>query len=391
MDVWCQVSVSNPAEAGWRDVIPQRQDAVIERVGFGRGLIVVTYRKNASDLAEVFDVHGKPIGAINQPGIGEVAIAASEDRTEAFLNFSSFNYPPTIFRVDLARPAAALKPWLGVEVPVDPASVDVEQVWYPAKDGTRISMFLAHKKGLVRSGRAPTLLAGYGGFNASLTPTFSAAVFQWFEVNGIFAVPNLRGGGEYGEAWHEAGMLGKKQNAVDDLIAASDWLISNKYTSPVKLAVYGGANGGLIGAAAITQHPDRFRAAVLLLPVLDMVRYPQFASGREWVPEYGSPDDPAALTWLLGYSPYHHVMKGAAYPGVLLTALGEGGVVHPMHARKMAAALQAATGSDPGDHPILLRVDNASGQTSDGLFDLQLRDVVDQRIFLMWQLGVGRN
>ena len=250
-------------------------------------------------------------------------------------------------------------------------------------------MFLTHKQGLPRSGNAPTLLAGYGGFNASLTPTFSAAVFPWFEAGGVFAVPNLRGGGEYGDAWHEAGMLGKKQSAVDDLIAAADWLIASKYTSPAKLAVYGGANGGLVAGAAVMQRPDRFRAGVLLLPVLDMIRFPQFAGGRDWVPEYGSPDDPAAFGWLLGYSPYHHVMKGTAYPGVLLTALDEGGAVHPMHARKMAAALQTASGSDPGDHPILLRVDNASGDTPEGLFELQLRDVVDQRIFLMWQLGMG--
>jgi len=382
------VGAAAPAEAHWREIIAERPDAVIENVAFARGAIAVTYRKNASNVIEVFDVGGKSLGHLSQPGIGASGITASEDRTEAYLTFASFNHPPTIFRVELTTPGAAPKRWMTSEVPVDASSVGVEQVWYPSKDGTQISMFLVHKKGAARTGDTPTILAGHGGFGASLTPTFSATLFQWFEAGGLFAVPNLRGGGEYGAGWHAAGRRDKKQNAVDDVLAAAEWLIANKYTNPAKLALYGGAHGGLLVGAAITQRSDRFRAAVLLLPVLDMLRYQHFLMGRYWVPEYGSAGDATEFTWLVGYSPYHHVKAGTRYPAVLLTALEQDAPVHALHARKMAAALQAATGSDPAEQPILLRVDLNARAGPETLRTLLLRDIVDQRIFLMWQLGM---
>jgi len=383
------VSTADPSQARWRDIVPERADAVIEHVSFGRGRIAVTYRRNACNLVEVFDATGKSLGTLRQPGIGVASLIAEEDRTEAFLTFASFNYPATIFRVDLANPSAASILWMAPEVAVDPSAVEVEQVWYPSKDGTKISMFLAHKTGLVPAGDAPTLLLGYGAFGISMTPTFSATFFQWFEAGGLLAVPNVRGGGEYGEAWHAAGALDKKQHTFDDGIAAAEWLIANHYTNPQKLAMYGGSQGGLLVGAVVTQRPDLFRAAVARLPVLDMLRYDQWPGGRDWTAEYGSAQNADQFTWLSAYSPYQHVKAGTRYPAVLLTAVDGDPSVHAAHARKMAAALQAASASDPARQPVLLRIDPVPTDP-DSFIALELRDLVDQRAFLMWQLGIGR-
>jgi prolyl oligopeptidase len=372
----------------WRDVVPERPDAVIEAVAFGRGSIVVTYMKNASTIVEAFDLNGRSLGVVSQPGIGSASVSAEEDRTDAFLTFESFNYPKTIFRVGLATPAAAAVVWQKPDVPVDPSIAEVQQVWYPSKDGTKISMFLVHKKGLTPTGSNPTILSGYGGFDISETPVFSATLFQWYEAGGLYALPNLRGGGEYGDAWHEAGMLANKQNVFDDFIAAAEWLVANKYTNPQKLAIAGGSNGGLLTGAAITQRPDLFRAALVLVPLLDMLRYQDFLMARYWVPEYGTAEDANQFKFLLAYSPYQHVKAGTKYPAVLLTGGENDSRVHALHARKMAAALQAATTSDPAEQPVLLWVDRQAGHGQGKPLNLKLRDVVDQRIFEMWQLGM---
>lgn len=379
-------SIANPDERNWREIVPERQEA-IEGVAFGRGTLAVTYVRNASTAIEVFDLAGTSLGLLSQPTIGSANLSASEDRTEAYLNFASFNYPPTIFRVDLATPGAAPKYWSGPEVPVDPATTEVTQVWYPSKDGTKISMFLTHKKGMALTGDSPVMLSGYGAFNVSLVPMFAAPFLHWFESGGVLAVPNLRGGGEYGEAWHQAGMLGKKKNGVDDLIAAAEWLIANKYTSPARMALYGQSNGGLVAAAAMTERPELFRAAVLGGAVLDMLRYHKYTREPYWTAEYGSADKPDQFKWLLAYSPYHRLKAGTKYPAVLLTAVEGESEVLAFHARKMAAALQAASGSDSTQQPVLLRVDRVPENPS-ALFDLELRDLVDQRLFLMWQLGM---
>ena len=372
----------------WRDVVPERPDAVIESVEFGKGLMAVSYLKNASNVVEVFDLSGKSLGEIKQPGIGSAAIAGEEDRTEAYLTFTSFNYPTTIFRVDLAKPSGAPELWEQPAVPVDPATVQVEQVWNPSKDGTKISMFLVHKKGLAKNGNNPTMLWGYGGFNISYTPAFTASLFQWFEAGGLYALPNLRGGGEYGEAWHQAGMLGKKQNTFDDFIAAAEWLIANQYTRIDKLAIRGGSNGGLLTGAALTQRPDLFRAVIVEVPLLDMLRYQHFLMARYWVPEYGSAENADEFSFIRAYSPYQHVKPATKYPAVLLTAGEHDSRVHAMHARKMAAVLQASTTSDPSEQPVLLWVDREAGHGQGKPLNLRLRDAVDQRIFLMWQLGM---
>ena len=377
-----------PAEAHWRDVVPERADAVIEAVTFGLGMIVVTYLHNASNIVEVFDRTGRSLGRLAQPGIGAVAVSADEDRAEAFLTFTSFNYPTSIFRVDLASPSTPGTLWAQPPVPVDPSSVEVEQVWYPSKDGTRISMFLIYPRGLTKTGDTPTIVTAYGGFNISETPVFVATWFQWFAAGGMYAVPNLRGGGEYGDAWHEAGMLDRKQNVFDDFHAGLEWLIANGYTNPSRLAVSGGSNGGLLTGAAVTQRPDLFRAAIVAVPLLDMLRYQDFLMARYWVPEYGSAEVPEQFAYLRAYSPYHRVRPGTAYPGVFLTAGENDTRVHAMHARKMAAALQGATSSDPATHPILLWVDREAGHGQGKPLNLRLRDATDQRVFLMWQLGM---
>jgi prolyl oligopeptidase len=378
--------VGAPDEARWRDVIPERADAVVEAVGYARGLLAVTYLRHASNVTELFDLDGRSVGVLDQPGIGSSSLAVEEESTEAFLTFTSFNYPTSIYRVDLAAEPRTFELWERPTVPVDPASVEVEQVWYTSKDGTRVSMFLVSRKGLRRDGQTPTLLTGYGGFNISETPAFTPTLFQWFEDGGLFALPNLRGGGEYGDAWHEAGTLERKQNVFDDFIAAAEWLIAEGYTSPTRLAVAGGSNGGLLTGAFVTQRPDLCRAVLILVPLLDMLRYQYFLMARYWVPEYGSAEHQDQFTYLKAYSPYHHVRPGTRYPAVFLTAGEHDTRVHALHARKMAAALQAATSSDPGDSPVLLWVDREAGHGQGKPLNLRLRDVVDQRLFLRAQL-----
>jgi prolyl oligopeptidase len=380
---------ANPGRAQWRDIVPEREDAVIEGVTFGKGVIAVTYLKNASNVVEVFDLAGKSLGVIAQPGIGASGVSAEPERTEAYLTFTSFNHPTGIFRVDLAHPSAAPELWQRPDVPVDPSIVEVEQVWYPSKDGTKVSMFLVHKKGLQKTGATPTLLEGYGGFNVNETPVFSATLFQWFEAGGLFALPNLRGGGEYGDGWHQAGMLDRKQNTFNDFIAAAEWLIAQGYTKPDKLAIRGGSNGGLLVGAAITQRPDLFRVAICAVPLLDMLRYQSFLMARYWVPEYGTAENADQFKFLLEYSPYQHVKAGVKYPAVFLTAGENDTRVHAMHARKMTALLQASTDSDPGERPVLLWVDREAGHGQGKPLNLRLREAVDQRAFVMWQLGMS--
>jgi prolyl oligopeptidase len=380
------VEVDNPAQARWRNIVPERSDAVIERVAFGRGLIVVTYVKHASNVTEVFTQSGRSLGVLAQPGIGTTSIATGEDRTEAFLLFQSFNHPPTVFRADLLSPTSRGAQWKASPAQVDPESVGVEQVRYRSKDGTEVSMFLVRRKDRTPNGARPTVLMGYGAFGVPMTPEFTAHWFQWFDAGGTLAVAHVRGGGEYGPAWHAAGVRDGKMKSFEDFIAAAEWLIVNGHTNAETLALYGGTAGGLLAGGALVERPDLFRAAILVSPLLDMLRYDRFLQARAWTPEFGAPSEPDAFTWLRGYSPYHRVTRGTTYPAVLLAASEAASAVHAMHARKMAARLQAATGSDPRERPVLLwveKADSAASQTSDAM-----QTLVDQRVFLMWQLGV---
>ncbi len=382
------VDLAHPERGRWRVLVPERQDATIEDTAVGKGVLAVRVLAKAADRLEVYGTDGSAKGELALPGIGSAAIAAEPDRTEAYYSFTSFNYPTSIYRVDLARPRAKPELWDRPAVPVDPASAVVEQVWYPSKDGTRISMFVVHKKGMKLDGRNPTLLSGYGGFDISEKPVFQATLFQWLDAGGVYALANLRGGGEYGEAWHEAGMLAKKQNVFDDFIAAAEYLIHAGYTSTPRLAIAGGSNGGLLTGAALTQRPDLFAAVISAVPLLDMLRYQDFLMGKYWVSEYGSAENPAQMPFLYAYSPYQHVKPGTRYPAVLLTAAENDARVHPSHARKMTAALRAADASDQSRKPILLWVEREAGHGPGKPLSLRVRDAADERIFLMWQLGM---
>ncbi|MBX9735884.1 MAG: prolyl oligopeptidase family serine peptidase [Phycisphaerales bacterium] len=383
-------SAASPEKAAgeMREIIPERKDAVIEGVSIAKGIIAVDYLKNASTEIQLFDFEGKSLGQLKLPGIGTASLSTDSDRTEAFLSFTSYNYPTTVFRVDLAKPASEPVLWEQPAVPVDPSSVEVKQEWYTSKDGTKVSMFIIHKKGLELDGSNPTILYGYGGFNVPLTPAFSAPLFQWFDAGGIYAVANLRGGGEYGKDWHDAGRRDKKQNVFDDFIAAAEYLIQKRYTSSPKLAVLGGSNGGLLTGAFVAQRPELAAAAISAVPLLDMVRYQSFLMARYWVPEYGSSEDPSQFKTILAYSPYHNLKKGTKYPAVMVTAGENDSRVHPLHARKFVAALRENSGSDQTTQPILLWVDREAGHGQGKPLNLRIREAADQRIFLMWQLGM---
>jgi prolyl oligopeptidase len=303
---------------------------------------------------------------------------------EAFFTFNSFHIPTTIYRYDVARGRQDV--WARLDIPIDSEKFDVKQIWYESKDKTKVPMFIAHGKGLKLDGSSPTLLSAYGGFNVSLTPGFSSRAALWVERGGVYAVPNLRGGGEFGEAWHKAGTLEKKQNVFDDFIAAAEWLIKNGYTNRAKLAISGGSNGGLLVGAALTQRPDLYQAVVCSVPLLDMVRYHKFLVARFWVPEYGSPEDPNQFKYIHAYSPYHQVKPGTKYPAVLFVTGDSDTRVAPLHARKMTALLQAATGSDK---PILLHYDTKAGHAGGLPASKQIEDLTDELSFLFWQLGVN--
>ena len=273
---------------------------------------------------------------------------------------------------------------------IDPAAYEVKQEWCKSKDGTRVPMFLVSKKGLKKDGHNPTLLTGYGGFDISLTPVFHADTFLWLEHGGIYVVANLRGGGEFGEDWHRAGMLDKKQNVFDDMIAAAEYLISEKYTDSNHLAIQGGSNGGLLMGAMITQRPELFRAVVCAVPLLDMVHYQEFQIARLWVPEYGSAEIPEQFKWLYAYSPYHHVKTGVEYPATLFMSGDTDTRVDPMHARKMTALLQAsAKNGENRTRPILLRVETKAGHGMGTPVGKRVEELTDQWAFLFWQIEAG--
>lgn len=379
------IDLNNPARANWKEIIPERKDASLTGVSVSKSRLAATYLKNASSAIEVFDHAGKPMGSLKLPGIGSAGIATEEDRDEAFLTFTSYNYPTSIFRVDLTKPDAQPELWERPEVPVDPSTVEVKQEWFSSSGGARIPMFIVHKKGLKLDGNNPTILYGYGGFMQSMTPAFSATNFQWFDAGGVYAVANLRGGGEFGTAWHEAGKLDQKQNTWDDFQAAAEYLINSGYTNPKKLAVMGGSQGGLLVGSFVTQRPDLCKAALCLVPLNDMLRYQNFLMARYWVPEYGSAENKEQFEFIRKYSPYQNVKKGTAYPAVLVTAGEHDARVHPLHARKFVAALRDATSSGL---PILYWGDKDAGHGQGKPLNLRMRDLVDQRMFLMWQLGM---
>ena len=372
----------------WKEIIPQT-DAVLQGTGIFGGKLFAQYEQNASSQIKLFDLEGKKISDLALPTIGTVFGSGGKwDRDELFYGFQSFTVAPSIYHYDLKDGSTSL--WAKVDAPsIDPAAYEVQQEWCHSKDGTRVPMFVVHKKGLKKDGRNPTLVTAYGGFNVSLTPTFSRTAYLWMEHGGVYAVANLRGGAEFGEDWHRAGMLDKKQNVFDDMIAAAEHLITEKYTDKNHLAVQGGSNGGLLMGAMITQRPDLFRAVVCQVPLLDMLHYQDFQIAKLWIPEYGSAENPEQFKWLYAYSPYHHVKPGAEYPAILFMTADTDTRVDPMHAKKMAALMQAeAKNGTSRDRPILLRIETKAGHGAGKPVTKQIEEFTDVYTFLFWQLGV---
>jgi prolyl oligopeptidase len=381
-----EVDPERPARDNWRLVLPQRQDRVLESVHAAAGRLVAHELHNAASQARLYQMDGSLTAEVELPSIGTLTgIGGEWSGDRITIGFTSFAQPQSAYDVEPSNGATELFAHGEVPEGFDPSLYDVRQEWYPSRDGTRVSVFLIHRKDRPPE-HSPTLLTGYGGFSVSRTPSFIAALPLWLDAGGVYALANLRGGGEYGEAWHRAGMLGNKQNVFDDFIAAAEWLIECGYSRRDQLAISGGSNGGLLVGAALTQRPDLFRAVVCQVPLLDMLRYQHLRIARLWIPEYGSAEDAEQFRWLYAYSPYHHVQPGERYPATfLLTAEGDSRV-DPMHARKMAARLQAETASES---PILLRVETAAGHGQGKPRSKQLEEATDVWSFLFWQLGVG--
>jgi prolyl oligopeptidase len=378
-------------QSAWLTLVPEREEGVIEGFELAGGRIVTSQLDRAFSHLGVYRLDGTAERSLELPGLGSVyELAGAPDERHVVVCYSSFTAPPCLLAFDLENGArlsfAPLEPVTGL----DAAAIEIEQVHYPSKDGTLVSMFLCHQRGLVRNGDTPTVLTAYGGFNIPKRSEWQAPLPAWIERGGLVAVPNLRGGGEYGEEWHRAGMLDRKQNVFDDFIAAAEWLIAEGFTRPNRLAIRGGSNGGLLVGAVTTQRPDLFRAAVCMVPLLDMVRYHRFSVARLWIPEYGSAEDPEAFRWLHAYSPYHRVRPGVAYPATLLTAAEQDSRVDPLHARKMAALLQWATADHTGsnDRPILLRLESEAGHGIGKPIWKRVAEAADEGSFLAWQLGV---
>jgi prolyl oligopeptidase len=372
------------------EVVAESEDKLSQALVAG-GRLVAAYLHNASDRLRLFELSGRPAGEIPLPGLGSLTgLEGHPSDTELLVGFTSFTRPSVNYRAVLGTGALSILP---APVPAaapdgspQPAAspYDTQQVWFDSRDGTRVSMFLVHRRGLPKDGRRPVLLTGYGGFNIALTPAYDPSNLVLLEAGGIYAVANLRGGGEYGEAWHEAGMLDRKQNVFDDFIAAAEWLIASGYTRPEHLAIEGGSNGGLLTAAVMLQRPDLFGAVVCRVPVVDMLRYHLFTVGRFWIPEYGSAEDPSQFTSLLRYSPYHNVRDDLTYPPILITTADTDDRVAPGMARKFAARLQAA----PGNHsPVLIRIETRAGHGAGKPVSKMVEEDADILTFVLDAVG----
>ncbi|MDP6442240.1 MAG: prolyl oligopeptidase family serine peptidase [Pirellulaceae bacterium] len=350
------IDTSQPEPEHWREVIPESKH-VLRGVSLVGGRFVASYLEDAHSVMKVFSTDGEFVRDVEFPGIGSAGgFSGRGDDPETYYVFSNYTTPSTVYRYDVATGESRVhrRP----EVDFDPDAFETRQVFFKSKDGTRVPMFITHKKGLELNGDNPTILYAYGGFNISLTPSFSVSNLTWLERGGVYAVANLRGGGEYGRTWHEAGMLDRKQNVFDDFIAAAEWLIENKYTQTKRLAIRGGSNGGLLVGAAITQRPELYGAAVPAVGVMDMLRYHKFTIGWAWVSEYGSSDDSQQFRNLRKYSPLHNLKPGVAYPPTLVTTADHDDRVVPSHSFKFAAQLQHA---HAGDAPVLIRIESSAG------------------------------
>ena len=377
------IDTRHPERVHWREMIPQSAD-VLEGIQIIHDTFVAQYMHDASSRLRLVALDGRPVKQLELPTLGSIGgISGERKDEEMFYAFTSFLYPTTIFRYDFKTGATSV--FKAPTIDFDPSRYETKQVFYASKDGTRVPMFITHKKGLRLDGSNPTYLYGYGGFNISLTPAFSVAVLAWLEMGGVYAVPNLRGGGEYGEEWHQAGMHEKKQNVFDDFIAAAEFLIAQGYTSTPKLAIAGGSNGGLLVGAAITQRPDLFGAALPAVGVMDMLRFHKFTIGWAWVTDYGSADSAAQFPYLYKYSPLHNIQAGTRYPATLVTTADHDDRVVPGHSFKFTAALQAA---QAGSQPVLIEIETKAGHGAGKPTSKLIEEQADRFAFLVKTLAV---
>ncbi|MHC4067554.1 MAG: prolyl oligopeptidase family serine peptidase, partial [Planctomycetota bacterium] len=376
-------TIDQPGPEHWQDVVSQ-QKGVLKDFSIVGGRLLVTVIEDVHSRLFVHDLQGRLIEEVELPGLGTVSDVSGEpDGDEAFFGFESFAYPPANFRYE--TDTGRLEKLEQVQLDLDLSRYQTRQVWYESKDGTRVPMFVTHVTAIKLDGDNPTVLYGYGGFNIGRYPKFDSRIIPWLDAGGVYVVANIRGGSEFGRQWHEAGRREKKQNVFDDFISAARKLIELRYTNPKRLAIYGGSNGGLLVGACMTQHPELFQAVVCTVPLLDMVRYHDFQIARYWISEYGCAEDPEQFKWLYAYSPYHHVRMGVDYPATLLMTAESDSRVQPMHAYKMAAALQAVSS---GTRPILLRVEAKAGHGAGKPLGKRIEEQADLWTFLMWQLGM---
>ena len=377
------IDVENPEPENWREVIPEAVD-VLDGVSLVGGRIIADYMQDAQTIVKVFDLEGRQTGTVNLPGIGTAGgFQGHFDDPETFFVYTSYNTPTTVNRLDVETGEVTVfrKP----DVAFDPDDYVVRQVFYKSADGTRVPMFISHHKDFKPTGNTPTMLYGYGGFNISQTPSFSITRLAWMEMGGVYAVANLRGGGEYGEEWHKAGTKLQKQNVFDDFIAAAEYLVEENYTNPSKLAIFGGSNGGLLVGAVTNQRPDLFGAAIPAVGVMDMLRFHKFTAGRFWVDDYGSADDPEEFKALYAYSPYHNIKPGTEYPAVMVTTADTDDRVVPGHSFKYAAAIQQA---QAGDAPVLIRIETRAGHGAGKPTDKVVQEYADRWAFLVKNLDM---
>ncbi|HKW42158.1 MAG TPA: prolyl oligopeptidase family serine peptidase [Gemmatimonadales bacterium] len=377
------IDTQHPERDRWREILPQTED-VLESVQMVHDSFIAHYMHDASSRLRLFALDGSLLKDLELPTLGSVgAISGERKDSEMFYAFTSFLYPTTIFRYDFTSGATTV--WNAPRIDFDPTGFETKQVFYTSKDGTRVPMFITHKKGLTSDGSHPTFLYGYGGFNISLTPSFSVAMLVWLELGGVYAVPNLRGGGEYGEAWHEAGMHEKKQNVFDDFIAAAEYLIAQGYTSSSKLAIAGGSNGGLLVGAVMTQRPELFGAVLPAVAVMDMLRFHKFTIGWAWVTDYGSADSAEQFPYLYKYSPLHNLRPGTRYPATFVTTADHDDRVVPGHSFKFTAALQAA---QAGPQPVLIQIETKAGHGAGKPTTKVIEEQADRFAFLVRNLGM---
>lgn len=378
------IDVTNPSRDNWQEIIPESDD-VLQGVSHVGGHLITRYLEDAKTVAKVYAMDGTHVRDVDLPGIGAAGgFGGHADSNETFYYFTSYTYPTSIYRYDVATGESTL--FKQPDVDFNPADYVTEQVFYESKDGTQVPMFITRRRDVELDGTAPTLLYGYGGFNISLTPGFSISRLVWMEMGGIYAVPNLRGGGEYGQVWHEAGIKTEKQNVFDDFIAAAEWLIDHDYTSSPKLAIAGGSNGGLLVGACMTQRPDLFGACLPAVGVMDMLRFDLFTIGWAWRSDYGHPsENEDEFRANYAYSPYHNLKKGTCYPATLITTADHDDRVVPAHSFKFAAALQYAQGCD---NPVLIRIETRAGHGAGTPVSKRIEIAADQYAFLVKELGM---